>query len=140
MSLAEGALLGALVARRIRIGRRSRPVHEGVARQSSAAGTAGLLSVALRTGPAVPTAVPRPRADVRPRPGATGRPVVLQVLKVISYKQTPVHTHRWPAANDVLNWSDFVRHGDDGTVLDSHTAPALWDRPSAPWSAPLPPL
>jgi hypothetical protein len=30
---------------------------------------------------------------------------------------TPVHAHEWPAALYVLGWSDFVRRGEDGTVL-----------------------
>jgi quercetin dioxygenase-like cupin family protein len=31
--------------------------------------------------------------------------------------QTPVHTHRWPAALYILSWSQFVRYDDKGTVL-----------------------
>jgi len=53
--------------------------------------------------------------------------------------RTPVHAHEWPAALYVLNWSDFIRRGADGTVLvDSR------DRPShvpgeGLWIEPLPP-
>jgi hypothetical protein len=46
---------------------------------------------------------------------------------------TPLHTHRWPAALYILNWSDFVRRDEHSqTVLDSRKltpiAPgcALW--------------
>jgi hypothetical protein len=54
--------------------------------------------------------------------------------------QTPVHTHRWPAALYVISWSDFVRYEVTGdVVLDSRTAPALQNPPSAFWSEPLPP-
>ncbi len=54
--------------------------------------------------------------------------------------QTPVHTHRWPAALYVLSWSHFVRHDDRGRVLlDSRTVPALQDPPPVVWSAPIPP-
>ena len=54
--------------------------------------------------------------------------------------QTPVHTHRWPAALYVLSWSHFVRRDDQGTVLvDSRTVPAFQDPPPVVWSAPLPP-
>jgi hypothetical protein len=55
-------------------------------------------------------------------------------------EQTPVHTHRWPAALYFLSWSHFVRRDDQGaTVLDSRTVAALQNPPSALWSAPLPP-
>jgi hypothetical protein len=54
--------------------------------------------------------------------------------------QTPVHTHRWPAALYVMSWSDFVRSDDRGSVLlDSRTVPALRNPPPALWSEPLPP-
>jgi hypothetical protein len=54
--------------------------------------------------------------------------------------QTPVHTHRWPAALYVITWSDFVRYDDQGSVLlDSRTVPAFRNAPPALWSEPLPP-
>jgi hypothetical protein len=54
--------------------------------------------------------------------------------------QTPVHTHRWPAALYVLSWSHFLRYDEHGVVLlDSSTVPALRNPPPALWSAPLPP-
>ncbi len=53
---------------------------------------------------------------------------------------TPVHAHRWPAALYVVSWSHFVRYDVNGdVVLDSRTAPALQNPPSAFWSEPLPP-
>ena len=54
--------------------------------------------------------------------------------------QTPVHTHRWPAALYILSWSPFVRHDAHGAVLlDSRTVAALDSPPSVLWSARLPP-
>lgn len=54
--------------------------------------------------------------------------------------QTPIHTHRWPAANYVVNWSHFVRRDAEGKVLlDSRTVPAFQNPPTAAWSAALPP-
>jgi hypothetical protein len=48
-------------------------------------------------------------------------------------ERTPVHTHCWPAAHYVINWSDFVRRDASGVVLvDTRTAgtravpEALW--------------
>jgi len=52
---------------------------------------------------------------------------------------TPVHAHEWPAALYVLSWSDFVRRGEDGTVLaDSRGRPAP-EPGSGLWIEPLPP-
>jgi len=54
--------------------------------------------------------------------------------------QTPIHTHRWPAAIYVVSWSHFVRCDDTGRVLfDSRTVPALQNPPPVLWSVPLPP-
>jgi hypothetical protein len=54
--------------------------------------------------------------------------------------QTPVHTHRWPAALYILSWSHIVRRDDLGAVLlDSRTVPALQHPSPVLWSAPLPP-
>jgi hypothetical protein len=54
--------------------------------------------------------------------------------------QTPLHTHRWPAALYLISLSDFLRRDDKGSVLlDSRTVPALKNPPSALWSEPLPP-
>ena len=54
--------------------------------------------------------------------------------------QTPVHTHRWPAALYILRWSQFVRYDDKGAVLlDSRTVPALQTPPPALWSEPVGP-
>ncbi|HZB88750.1 MAG TPA: hypothetical protein VE291_08855 [Terracidiphilus sp.] len=51
----------------------------------------------------------------------------------------PLHTHRWPAAQYVLSWSDFVRRDAAGeTQLDSRMAGMLAPG-SAAWSAPLGP-
>ena len=55
-------------------------------------------------------------------------------------ERTPIHTHRWPSAHHVMNWSDFVRRDGDGTiVLDSRTTPLSASPPEALWGAPLPP-
>jgi mannose-6-phosphate isomerase-like protein (cupin superfamily) len=55
-------------------------------------------------------------------------------------EQTPVHTHKWPAAHYVLSWSDFVRRDPEGKVLlDTRTIPELQSPPSALWGEPLPP-
>jgi hypothetical protein len=60
--------------------------------------------------------------------------------RIESGDRTPVHTHRWPAALYVINWSDFVRSDDTGeAILDSRTVPALQNPPRAFWSEPLPP-
>jgi hypothetical protein len=54
--------------------------------------------------------------------------------------QTPIHTHRWPAALYFVSWSDFVRYDDQGSVLlDSRSVPALRSPPTALWSEALPP-
>jgi hypothetical protein len=54
--------------------------------------------------------------------------------------QTPVDTHRWPAALYPISWSDFVRYDDTGSdLLDSRTVPALRNPPPALWSEPFPP-
>ncbi|MDB5057535.1 MAG: hypothetical protein JWO59_1007 [Chloroflexi bacterium] len=59
---------------------------------------------------------------------------------VRSGHQTPIHTHRWPAALYVLEWSHFVRRDANSVVLlDSRTVPALQQPPPVLWSAPLPP-
>ena len=50
---------------------------------------------------------------------------------------TGLHTHRWPGTLYILNWSDFVRRDERGTVmLDSRTVPAILSG-TALWSAPL---
>lgn len=55
-------------------------------------------------------------------------------------EQTPVHTHRWPAALSIVGWSPFVRYDDQGAVLlDSRSVPALQNPPPALWSEPLGP-
>ena len=54
-------------------------------------------------------------------------------------QRTPLHAHEWPAALYVLGWSDFVRRGEDGTVLaDSRDRPAP-ELGSGLWIDPLPP-
>ena len=53
--------------------------------------------------------------------------------------RTPVHAHEWPAALYVLGWSDFVRRGEDGSVLaDSRERPPP-ELGSGLWIEPLPP-
>jgi hypothetical protein len=51
----------------------------------------------------------------------------------------PLHTHRWPSALYILNWSDFIRRdAQGGTVIDSRTIPKV-PAHSALWSPSLPP-
>jgi hypothetical protein len=53
---------------------------------------------------------------------------------------TAVHTHKWPAALYVLNWSDFIRYDSEGNiVLDSKNLPKTTLLSTALWSAPLGP-
>lgn len=55
-------------------------------------------------------------------------------------EQTPVHTHRWPAAHFIVSWSAFVRRNADGAVLlDTRTMDASGTTPEALWGEPLPP-
>jgi hypothetical protein len=52
----------------------------------------------------------------------------------------PVHTHRWPAVNHIMGWSDFVRRDADGQVLvDTRGRPPPANLPFVVWSEPLPP-
>jgi hypothetical protein len=51
----------------------------------------------------------------------------------------PLHTHQWPAALYILNWSHFVRRDSEGcTMIDSRIAGKPADD-IALWSGPLPP-
>lgn len=54
-------------------------------------------------------------------------------------EQTPVHTHRWPAAHYVVTWSDFVRRDADGVVLMDTRAAGARAAPEALWGDALPP-
>ncbi|MGH7702891.1 MAG: hypothetical protein ACREMO_07330 [Gemmatimonadales bacterium] len=55
-------------------------------------------------------------------------------------EQTPVHTHHWPSALYVLQWSPFVRCDEAGQVLLDSRAMGLVAAPGAVlWSGPLPP-
>lgn len=52
----------------------------------------------------------------------------------------PVHTHRWPALNHIMSWSDFVRRDASGQVLvDTRGRPPPASLPFVVWSEPLPP-
>ena len=54
--------------------------------------------------------------------------------------RTPIHTHRWPAALYVRNWSSFVRRNARGEVLiDSRNVASLGTPPTALWTSALPP-
>lgn len=60
--------------------------------------------------------------------------------RVAPGSRTPLHTHRWPAALYVLQWSQFVRRDSHGAVvLDSRTVASLRQPPAVLWSAPLQP-
>ena len=37
--------------------------------------------------------------------------------KIAPGDTVPVHTHRWPAVNHIMSWSDFVRRDAGGKVL-----------------------
>jgi hypothetical protein len=51
----------------------------------------------------------------------------------------PLHTHRWPGAQYILSWSDFVRRDAEGKILvDSRNLQKI-PQGSAVWSTPLPP-
>ena len=55
-------------------------------------------------------------------------------------ERTPVHTHRWLAAQYLLSFSHFVRHDATGAVMvDSRTVPVLQSPPPVLWSGPVPP-
>ncbi|MFZ0395030.1 MAG: hypothetical protein WCF17_10275 [Terracidiphilus sp.] len=51
----------------------------------------------------------------------------------------PLHTHRWPSALYLVNWSDFVRRDGAGTVLADSRGGRGAPGGSALWSGPLPP-
>ncbi len=51
----------------------------------------------------------------------------------------PLHTHRWPSALYLVNWSDFVRRDGAGTVLVDSRGGRGAPEGSALWSGPLPP-
>ena len=52
----------------------------------------------------------------------------------------PVHTHRWPAAQYVVSFADFVRRNADGEVLvDSRAMELPRKGPLVLWSEPVPP-
>ncbi len=51
----------------------------------------------------------------------------------------PLHTHRWPSALYILNWSDFIRYDEAGQVMADSRASAKPPLGTALWSAPLGP-
>ena len=52
----------------------------------------------------------------------------------------PLHTHRWPAAHQVVSWSDFVRRDAAGQMtVDTRGKPAPAGSPAVLWGEPLPP-
>jgi len=54
-------------------------------------------------------------------------------------ERTAVHSHPWPAALYVVNFSDFVRYDPDGQVLaDSRSMGEKPQPGSALWSPPVP--
>jgi len=53
---------------------------------------------------------------------------------------TNVHTHKWPASLYIISWSDFIRYGDDGSIiLDSRNLSRSPSPSTATWSEPLAP-
>ncbi len=59
--------------------------------------------------------------------------------RVAPGERTPVHAHEWPAALYVLSWSDFIRRGDDGTVLVDSRERHAPEIGAGLWIDPLPP-
>ena len=60
--------------------------------------------------------------------------------RIRPWETVPVHTHRWPAVNHLMTWSDFVRRDAAGKVLvDTRGRPAPARLPHVVWSEPLPP-
>ncbi len=51
----------------------------------------------------------------------------------------PLHTHRWPSALYIMNWSDFVRRDREGTVVADSRKGEKLTKGSAVWSGPLAP-
>lgn len=52
----------------------------------------------------------------------------------------PLHTHRWPAVQYILAWSDFIRRDHDGAVLlDTRNTSQKPAPGSTQWSGPFPP-
>jgi hypothetical protein len=50
----------------------------------------------------------------------------------------PLHTHRWPGAQYILSWSDFVRRDAEGNILVDSRSLQKISEGSAVWSTPLP--
>ena len=60
--------------------------------------------------------------------------------RVAPGETVPLHTHRWPAVNQIVSWSDFVRRDADGKVtVDTRGRSAPASLPSVMWGEPLPP-
>jgi hypothetical protein len=51
----------------------------------------------------------------------------------------PLHTHRWPSALYIMNWSDFVRRDAEGKVVADSRAVGELPEGSAVWSGPMAP-
>lgn len=52
----------------------------------------------------------------------------------------PHHTHRWPAVQYIITWSDFIRGDRDGAVLlDTRNTPQKPAPGSTQWSGPFAP-
>jgi hypothetical protein len=51
----------------------------------------------------------------------------------------PLHTHRWPGAQYLLSFSNFMRRDAAGTILLDSRAIQPPSEGSSFWSAPLPP-
>ena len=59
--------------------------------------------------------------------------------RIAAGETVPVHTHRWPAVNHVLRWSDFVRRDAEGKVVADSRAGGRFPEGGAVWSGPLAP-
>lgn len=60
--------------------------------------------------------------------------------RIAAGETTALHTHKWPAALYVLNWSDFIRYdAEENVVLDSKNLPKTILPSTALWSGPLGP-
>jgi mannose-6-phosphate isomerase-like protein (cupin superfamily) len=59
---------------------------------------------------------------------------------VLPGHRVPLHTHRWPAVQYIVSWSDFVRCDAQGrVVLDTRLIQAKPGAGTAVWSGPLAP-
>jgi hypothetical protein len=59
--------------------------------------------------------------------------------RVAHGETVPLHTHRWPSALYIMNWSDFLRRDKEGLVVVDSRVGGKLPEGSALWSGPLAP-